>query len=247
MGKRLVAGNWKMHMTPREAAALARRLTEQMGACACDVAFCVPAIDLPAVAEVLAGTPVALGAQNMYFEDKGAFTGEISPAMLTEVGARYVILGHSERRQLFGETDGAVNQKVKKALEVGLVPILCCGETLEQREAGVTPEWVRMQLKLGLWGLTAEEAARVVVAYEPIWAIGTGRTATPEQAQEVCGEIRQLLKELFGADTAQSIRVLYGGSVNAGNCHTLFAMPDIDGGLIGGASLKDEFLELLKP
>ncbi len=223
MGKRLVAGNWKMHMTPREAAALARRLTEQMGACACDVAFCVPAIDLPAVAEVLAGTPVALGAQNMYFEDKGAFTGEISPAMLTEVGARYVILGHSERRQLFGETDGAVNQKVKKALEVGLVPILCCGETLEQREAGVTPEWVRMQLKLGLWGLTAEEAARVVVAYEPIWAIGTGRTAT------------------------QSIRVLYGGSVNAGNCHTLFAMPDIDGGLIGGASLKDEFLELLKP
>ena len=247
MRKRLVAGNWKMHMTPREAAALARELAAGIGPEACEAAFCVPAIDLPAVAQALADTPVALGAQNMYFEDSGAFTGEIAPAMLTELGVRYVILGHSERRQLFGETDGAIRQKVKKALAVGLVPILCCGETLEQREAGVTPEWIRMQLKLDLLGLAPEEAARVVIAYEPIWAIGTGQTASPEQAQEACRGIRELLAELFGTETAGEMRIVYGGSVNANNYRALFAMPDIDGGLIGGASLKPEFLTLLQP
>lgn len=235
-----------MHQTPKEAVALARLLKEKMTPTDCDVVFCVPAIDILPVGEVIRGTDIALGAQNMHFADSGAFTGEISPAMLVEAGVRYVILGHSERREYFGETDEAVHKKVKKALDVGLTPILCCGETLDQREQGVTMEWIRMQLKQDLAGLTPAEAAKVVVAYEPIWAIGTGKTATKEQAQEVCSAIRGLLAELFGKDTAEAVRIQYGGSVNAGNCKELFAMPDIDGGLVGGASLKEEFLALLE-
>ena len=245
MRKRLVAGNWKMNKTPREAVKLCTELTAKMGRPDCDVVFCVPAIDLLPVGEVLQGTPVALGAQNMHFEDAGAFTGETSAPMLADAGVQYVILGHSERRQYFGETDAAVNAKVKKALAAGLTPIVCCGETLAQREAGITLEWVRTQLKLDLAALTPDQACKVVLAYEPIWAIGTGKTASKEQAQEVCGAIRKLAEELFGAPCAAQLRVLYGGSVNAKNYRELFAMPDIDGGLVGGASLKDEFLTLL--
>lgn len=240
----MVAGNWKMHMTPSEAVSLAEMLKEKIGSPACEVVFCVPAIDLIPVGQVLADSAIALGAQNMHFEDKGAFTGEISAPMLCDVGTKYVILGHSERRQYFGETDETVNLKVRKALSCGLLPIVCCGETLAQREEGITEEWVRMQLKKDLQGLTFAEAEKLTVAYEPIWAIGTGKTATTAQAQEVCAAIRSLLAEMFDRETAQAIRILYGGSVNAGNCKALFAMPDIDGGLVGGASLKEEFVKL---
>jgi triosephosphate isomerase len=177
----------------------------------------------------------------MYFEESGAYTGEISPAMLTDVGVKYVVLGHSERREYFAETNETVNKKVLKALEHGITPIMCCGETLEQREQGVTMDFIRQQVKVGLLGVTAEQAATIVIAYEPIWAIGTGKTATSDQAQEVCGAIRDCIREIYDDATAASVRIQYGGSVNAGNAAELFAKPDIDGGLVGGASLKADF------
>lgn len=210
-----------------------------------DVVFCVPYVDLYPVLDALKDTQIAVGAENMHYEDSGAFTGEISANMLKEMGVTYVILGHSERRQYFNETDETVNRKVKKALDSGLIPILCCGETLEQREAGITVEWVRMQIKCGLLGVDAQQAKSVVIAYEPIWAIGTGKTATAQQAQEVCAAIRQVLAELYGQETADAIRIQYGGSVNGKNAPQLFAMADIDGGLVGGASLKEEFAEIV--
>ena len=177
----------------------------------------------------------------MYFEEMGAFSGEISPALLFDAGVKYVIIGHSERREYFAETDETVNKKVLKAFEHGITPIICCGETLTQREQGVTMDFIRQQVKIGFQGLTADQAKEAVIAYEPIWAIGTGNTATTEQAEEVCKAIRDCIKEVYGADTAEKVRIQYGGSVNAGNAAELFAQPDIDGGLVGGASLKADF------
>lgn len=245
MRKKIVAGNWKMNKTPSEAIKLAEMLKQYVDTDKVDVVFCVPAIDIIPVGNVIKGTNIALGAENMYFEESGAYTGEISPAMLVDAGVKYVILGHSERRQYFAETDETVNKKVKKALEHGLTPIMCCGETLEQREQGVTIDFVRMQIKCGLNGLTADEAVKVVIAYEPIWAIGTGKTATSEEAEEVCCAIRGVIREMYGDEAAENIRIQYGGSVNGKNAAELFAMKDIDGGLVGGASLKEEFKDIV--
>ena len=206
-----------------------------------EVVFCVPAIDIATVVEAVKGSNVKVGGENLYFEDKGAFTGEISADMLKNAGCEYVIIGHSERRGYFGETDLDVNKKIKKALEKGLTPIMCCGESLEQREQGITAEWVSMQVKLGLQGIPAEDVKKMVIAYEPIWAIGTGKTATTEQAEEVCKLVRDTVRVIYNDETAEALRVQYGGSVNAGNAAELFAQPDIDGGLVGGASLKAEF------
>ena len=239
--KRLVAGNWKMNMTPQEGHDFAKGLAPKLNAEKCDVAFCVPFVDIAIVANAVAGTGVAVGAQNMYFEEKGAFTGEISPAMLVNAGVKYVIIGHSERRQFFGETDETVNKKLHKAIEHGLVPIVCVGESLEQREENITIELVRMQMKAAFYGVSAVAAKGCVVAYEPIWAIGTGKTATSEQAEEVCAAIRNCIKEIYDESVACVVRVLYGGSVSGANAKELFAMENIDGGLVGGASLKDEF------
>ena len=246
MRKKIIAGNWKMNKTPKEAAEFCKLMKEKAASAEAEVVFCVPFVDLYPVLEELRGSGIGVGAENMHFAESGAYTGEISAAMLKEMGVEYVILGHSERRQYFGETDAAVNQKVKKALEVGLVPILCCGETLEQREAGITIEWVRMQIKYALAGLSAEEVQKVVIAYEPIWAIGTGKTATAAQAQEVCHAIRTVVAEVFGTEAAEAVRSQYGGSVNGKNAAELFAMEDIDGGLVGGASLKEEFAAIVQ-
>lgn len=245
MRKKIVAGNWKMNKTPSEAIKLAEMLKQYVDTDKVDVVFCVPAIDIIPVGNVIKGTNIALGAENMYFEESGAYTGEISPAMLVDAGVKYVILGHSERRQYFAETDETVNKKVKKALEHCLTPIMCCGETLEQREQGITIDFVRMQIKCGLNGLTADEAVKVVIAYEPIWAIGTGKTATSEEAEEVCCAIRGVIREMYGDEAAENIRIQYGGSVNGKNAAELFAMKDIDGGLVGGASLKEEFKDIV--
>lgn len=241
MRKKIIAGNWKMNKTPSEAVELAKMLKAKVDTDKSNVVFCVPAIDIIPVGEVIKGTDIALGAENVYFEDKGAYTGEISAPMLKDAGVKYVIVGHSERRQYFGETDEDVNKKIKKILEYGMTPIMCCGETLEQREMDITIEHIRMQIKKGLYGLTAEDAEKVVIAYEPIWAIGTGKTATSQQAQEVCAEVRKVVGEVYGVNTAEKIRIQYGGSVNGKNAAELFAMADIDGGLVGGASLKEDF------
>lgn len=245
MRKKIVAGNWKMNKTPQEAKALCDLLKDKVNTTDVDVVFCVPFVDLYPVLEALKGTHIAVGAENMHFAESGAYTGEISGAMLKEMGVQYVVLGHSERREYFGETNETVNQKTKKALEYGLTPILCCGETLEQREANITIEWVRMQIKCGLVGISAEDVTKVVIAYEPIWAIGTGKTATSAQAQEVCAAIRQVLAEMYGQAVADEMRIQYGGSVNGKNAAELFAMADIDGGLVGGASLKEEFADIV--
>ena len=230
-----------MNMTPSQAVALCETLKPVVANSDADVVFCVPAIDVVPVVKACEGTEIKVGAENLYFEDKGAFTGEISADMILDAGATYVIIGHSERRGYFGETDKDVNKKVKKALEKGLNPIICCGESLEQREQGITFDWIRMQVKLMFEGIKAEDVAKCVVAYEPIWAIGTGKTATTEQAEEVCKAIRDCIREVYGTDTAEAVRIQYGGSVNAANAAELFSQPDIDGGLVGGASLKPDF------
>ena len=239
--KKIVAGNWKMNMTPSQAVALVEELKPLVASEEVEVVYCVPAIDIVPVVEAVKGTNVVVGAENMYYEEKGAYTGEISPEMLVDAGVKYVIIGHSERRDYFKECDCMLNKKVKKALEHGLTPILCCGESLEQREMGVTLDWIRLQIKSDLKDVTAEQVASLVIAYEPIWAIGTGRTATTEQAQEVCKAIRDCIAEIYDTDTAEKVRIQYGGSVNAANAAELFAQPDIDGGLVGGASLKVDF------
>ena len=239
--KKIVAGNWKMNMTPSQAVALVEELKPLVASDEVEVVYCVPAIDIVPVVEAVKGTNVVVGAENMYYEEKGAYTGEISPEMLVDAGVKYVIIGHSERRDYFKECDCMLNKKVKKALEHNLTPILCCGESLEQREMGVTLDWIRLQIKSDLQDVTAEQVASMVIAYEPIWAIGTGRTATTEQAQEVCKAIRDCIAEIYDTDTAEKVRIQYGGSVNAGNAAELFAQPDIDGGLVGGASLKKDF------
>ncbi len=239
--RKIIAGNWKMNMTPKQAVALIETLKPLVASDEADVVFCVPAIDIIPALEAVKGTNIAIGAENMYFEEKGAYTGEIAPNMLTEVGVQYVILGHSERREYFAETNETVNKKVLKAFEHGLTPIICCGESLEQREQGITLDWIRQQIKIAFLNVTADQAKTAVIAYEPIWAIGTGKTATSDQAEEVCGAIRACIKELYDDATGEAIRIQYGGSVNAGNAAELFAKPDIDGGLVGGASLKEEF------
>ena len=239
--KKIIAGNWKMNKTPSEAKELVELLKPLVAGADVDVVYCVPAIDIVPVVEAVAGTNVEVGAENMYIEEKGAYTGEIAPGMIVDAGAKYVIIGHSERREYFKETDEFLNKKVLKAFEHGLTPILCCGESLEQREAGVTIDWIRLQIKSDLQNVTAEQAAAMVIAYEPIWAIGTGRTATADQAEEVCKAIRDTIAEIYDTDTAEKIRIQYGGSMNAGNCKELLAKPDIDGGLIGGAALKADF------
>lgn len=239
--KKIIAGNWKMNMTPSQAVKLVEELKPLVETDKADVVYCVPAVDIIPVVEAVKGTNVAVGAENMYFEDKGAYTGEISAEMLVDAGVKYVIIGHSERRDYFKEDDELLNKKVKKAIEAGLTPILCCGETLEQREMGITLDWIRMQIKMDLVGVAAADVANLVIAYEPIWAIGTGKTATSDQAEEVCAAIRDCIREIYDADTAEAVRIQYGGSVNAANAAELFSKPDIDGGLVGGASLKADF------
>ena len=243
--RRIIAGNWKMNKTPSEAVALVNELKDLVKNDAVDVVYCVPAIDIVPVVEAVKGTNVAVGAENMYFEESGAYTGEISAAMLKDAGVKYVILGHSERRDYFKEDDVLLNKKVKKAFEAGLTPILCCGESLEQREMGVTMDWIRLQIKSDLDGVTADQVKQLVIAYEPIWAIGTGKTATSDQAQEVCKEIRDCIAEMYDAATAEAVRIQYGGSMNASNAAELLSKPDIDGGLIGGASLKPDFGQIV--
>ena len=230
-----------MNMTPSEAVKLVEELKPLVVNDEVDVVFCVPAIDIIPAMEAAKGTNIQIGTENMYFEEKGAYTGEISPNMLVDAGVKYVIIGHSERREYFAETDETVNKKVLKAFEHGLTPIICCGETLTQREQGITLDWIRQQIKIAFQNVTAEQAKTAVIAYEPIWAIGTGKTATSDQAEEVCGAIRACIAEVYDEATAAEIRIQYGGSVNAGNAAELFAKPDIDGGLVGGASLKPDF------
>lgn len=242
MRKIVVAGNWKMNKTPAETKVLINELKPLVKDAKSEVIVCVPFTNLSAAVEACEGTNISVGAQNMYFEESGAYTGEIAPSMLTDLGVKYVIIGHSERRQYFAETDETVNKKVIKAFEHGLTPIICVGESLEQREQGVTFEHVAMQTKIALGSLSADQVKKLIIAYEPIWAIGTGKTATSDQAQEVCAVIRKTVADVFGSDAADAVTIQYGGSVKASNAAELFAKDDIDGGLIGGASLKaDDF------
>ncbi|NLI37890.1 MAG: triose-phosphate isomerase [Clostridiaceae bacterium] len=243
----MAAGNWKMNKTPSEAKAFVEGLRGLVADAGSEVVVGVPAVCLPAVVEAAKGSNIKVAAQNVHWEASGAYTGEISCAMLKDINVDYVIIGHSERREYFGETDEMINKKARAILDAGMLPIICCGESLTQREQGVTAEHVRYQIKVALLGLSAEEVSKLVIAYEPIWAIGTGKTATNEQAEEVCAIIRKLLAELYGDDVAEKTRILYGGSVKASNAAELFAMPNIDGGLVGGASLKlDEFEKIAK-
>lgn len=239
--RKIIAGNWKMNMTPTEAVALVNTLKPLVKSDDVDVVFCVPSIDIIPVVEAAKGSNIQVGAENMYYEEKGAYTGEISPDMLVDAGVKYVIIGHSERREYFAETNETVNKKVLKAFEHHLTPIVCCGESLTQREQGITIDWIRQQIKIAFLNVTAEQAKTAVIAYEPIWAIGTGKVATTEQAEEVCAAIRVCIGEIYDEATAAAIRIQYGGSVSAASAPELFAQADIDGGLVGGASLKEEF------
>lgn len=246
MRKKIIAGNWKMNKTPSEAKALAAAIAEKAANAACDVVVCPTAVCLPGVIDAVQGSNVKVGAQNVHFKESGAYTGEIAANMLTDIGAEYVIIGHSERRQYFGETDETVNLRTKAALAGGLKPIVCVGESLAEREAGIMDDTVRRQTKLALLGIEKADAEKVIIAYEPIWAIGTGKTATAEQADEVCGIIRETVAKLYGNETAEKIRIQYGGSMNAKNASELLSKPNIDGGLIGGASLKpDDFAVII--
>ena len=245
--KTIIAGNWKMNKTASDTRAFAEELKGLLPRSKwCDIVVCVPSVDIAAAVRAFKDSRVAVGAQNVYFEKSGAYTGEVSAEMLADLGVKYVIVGHSERRALFGETDEIVSKKVRAALDAGLSPIICVGESLTQREMGVTMELIALQLKSALAGLRAEQARRCVIAYEPIWAIGTGKTATGEQAAEVCTFIRAQLRALYGARIARSITVQYGGSMKGSNARELLSHEDIDGGLIGGASLKaDEFIAIV--
>ncbi len=236
MRKAIIAGNWKMNNTASQGVALVKDIAPLVKDADCDVVVCVPAIDIPAVSEALKGTNIKLGAENVHFAEKGAYRGEISAAMLLEYGVEYVIIGHSERRQYFGETDETVNKRTLTALKAGLTPIVCVGESLEERETGKTEEVLAKQIKDGLKDV--EDPTKLVIAYEPVWAIGTGKTATAQQANETIGFIRKTLGEMFCEKCAAKVRIQYGGSMNAGNCKELMAQEEIDGGLIGGASLK---------
>ena len=245
--KTLIAGNWKMNKTPSETKEFMTKLRAMLPKGRwCDIALCVPAVCIPTAVRVMRESRVGIGAENCNANASGAYTGEISTAMLVDAGCKYVIIGHSERREM-GETDAEVNAKTHAALNAGLIPIVCCGETLEQREKGITEEWISMQIKLALDGIGEDKIRKVVIAYEPIWAIGTGRTATPEQAEEVCQHIRTVIRKLFGSKNARATTILYGGSMNEKNAYELLAQPDIDGGLIGGASLVPEkFIKIIE-
>ncbi len=245
--KTLIAGNWKMNKTPTETKEFMLNLKSQLPKGRwCDIALCVPAVCIPAAVRAVRETRIAIGAENCNANASGAYTGEISTSMLTDAGCKYVIIGHSERRAM-GETDQEINAKVLTALEAGLTPILCVGESLEHRESGITTEWIAMQVKLGLAGVSEDKIRKVVIAYEPIWAIGTGRTATPEQAAEVCEGIRTVVRRLYSSKHARATTILYGGSMNEKNAYELLAQPDIDGGLIGGASLvAEKFVKIIE-
>ena len=246
MRKPIIAGNWKMNKTPAEAKELIEALKPLVADAQAEVVVCPTFVCLSAAKEAIAGSNIHLGAQNLHFEPKGAYTGEVSAEMLTSIGVEYVIIGHSERRQYFAETDETVNKKVKAALAAGLKPIICVGESLEQREKGITKEIVSLQSKLALEGLTKEQVAGVVIAYEPIWAIGTGKTATSDEANETIGDIRAAVREVYG-EAADEMRIQYGGSMNPKNASELMAKSEIDGGLIGGASLKaEDFSQVVK-
>ena len=245
--KAVIAGNWKMNKTPAEAKELISAIAPLVKDAGCEVIACTPFVDLSAAQEAAQGTNIQIGAENCHWEKSGAYTGEISAEMLSSMGVNIVIIGHSERRQYFGETDVTVQKRVRAALDAGLTVILCVGETLEQREQGITSELVAMQTKIALGGVTAEELKRIIIAYEPVWAIGTGKTATAEQANEVCHTIREVIAGLYGKEAADAFTIQYGGSMNAGNAAELLAQPDVDGGLIGGASLKpNDFATIVK-
>ena len=241
----IIAGNWKMNKTPSEAAALINEMKPLVAKADCKVVLCVPFVDLDAALKASNGSNIEIGAENCHFEKSGAFTGEVSPVMLKEMGVKYVIIGHSERRQYFGETDVTVNRRLKSALEEGLKVILCVGETLEQREQGITAELVAMQTKIALLGVSKEDAKNVIIAYEPVWAIGTGKTATSDQAEEVCAIIRNVIADIYDNETAQGMTIQYGGSMNAKNADELLSKVNVDGGLIGGASLKAEDFSII--
>lgn len=240
MRKPIIAGNWKMNKTPQEAQTLLKKLVPLVQDAECTVVVCVPFVNLETAKQALKGTHIQLGAQNMHWMDQGAYTGEVSAEMLLAVGASYVIIGHSERRQYFAETDETVNKKTIKAVASGLIPIVCVGELLKERESGVTVEVVTRQTTAALAGLSAAQVQNIIIAYEPVWAIGTGRTATDAQANETIGVIRGVIANLYGQETAQAVRIQYGGSMNPKNAHGLMRQPEIDGGLIGGASLIAE-------
>ena len=237
----VIAGNWKMNFTPAEATAFINEIKPMVaGKDNCDIIFCAPYVTIAAAQEAAKGSNIKIGAENVHFAPKGAYTGEVSAEMLTACGVEYVIIGHSERRQYFGETDETVNLRTKAALAAGMKVILCLGEVKEQRLSGITDEVVAMQTKLDLQGVSAEELKNVIIAYEPVWAIGTGLTATPEQAEETCGSIRKVLASMYGEDVAETVTIQYGGSMNEKNAAELLAKPNVDGGLIGGASLVAE-------
>ncbi len=236
--KVVIAGNWKMNKTASETKEILAQMAELVKNAQCDVVICAPFTGLQAAVEAAKGTKIEIGAQNVHFEESGAYTGEISAQMLCDLGVKYAITGHSERRQYFGETDETVNLRTKAAINAGLTAIVCVGESLEQREQGVTTELVRLQTKVALRDITAEQMKKVIIAYEPVWAIGTGRTATADQAQEVCLAIRDVVAELYTKEVAQATTIQYGGSMNAANADELLSKYDVDGGLIGGASLK---------
>lgn len=239
--KTVIAGNWKMNKTVSEMKAYAEEIRTMMPKGKwCEAVLCVPFVNIPSAVRLFKDCHIAIGAQNCHYESSGAFTGEVTAEMLKEVGVKYVIIGHSERRAYYNETDLTVNKKVLAALDAGLQPIVCVGESLEQREAGTTMELIGYQVKAALAGVAADKMRRVVIAYEPLWAIGTGKTATSEQAGEVCEEIRAVVRRLYGARTARAVTIQYGGSMNAKNAHELLAQPDVDGGLIGGAALKPQ-------
>ena len=242
---KVIAGNWKMNKTPAEAAEFIMELKESVKGIENEIIAAVPFVCIPAALTASEGSNIKIAAQNMHWEEKGAYTGEVSGAMLKDLGVEYVIIGHSERREYFAETDETVNKKVLKAFEHGITPIICCGETLTQREQGVTIDFIRQQIKIAFLNVTAAQAATAVIAYEPIWAIGTGKVATTEQAQEVCKAIRECIAEIYDDATAAAIRIQYGGSVSASSAPELFAQADIDGGLVGGASLKADFGQIV--
>ncbi len=245
--KAVIAGNWKMNKTPEETKALLASISPLVADADCDVIACVPFVDLCAAKKATEGTNIKIGAENCHWAESGAFTGEVSAKMLAAMSIGYVIIGHSERRQYFGETDVTVNKRVRAALDAGLTVILCVGELLEQREQGITAELVAMQTKIALGGVSEEELKRIIIAYEPVWAIGTGKTATAQQANEVCAIIRSVIGELYGKASADGITIQYGGSMNDGNAAELLAQPDVDGGLIGGASLvAEKFAAIVK-
>lgn len=234
----VIAGNWKMNNTPSETTALINEMKPLVAGADCDVVLCVPFVDIAAAVEAAKGSNIKIGAENVHFEEKGAFTGEISAKMLVECGVEYVVVGHSERRQYFGETDVTVNLRTKAAVNAGLTAIVCVGETLDQRKQGITKELLAMQTKIALMGIEADKLSKIIIAYEPVWAIGTGETATAEQANEGNAAIRAAIADMYGTEAAEAVTIQYGGSMNAKNADELVAQPDVDGGLIGGASLK---------